>query len=204
MSESKWVNYVGEICTWAEFKDGELVSENKSISIKKDFSALFKGTIRLEKYSDYLQKALDADRITKEEYNKKMEFDFSNLSDFEPRKDGKFCFVSHIMHLPPQEERGESPAPFISKSGWTNGVLSIKQDGKMSPYMTTEVDFDFKKDTKIFLANVADDIRKSFKSGQISKSEMEKKLNNIRIKDEDGNPTEDFWMLYKGNIPPKK
>lgn len=204
MSEQKWLNGVGEVCTWVKFEDNEIVSENKSISIKKDFTGLYKNTIRLEKYSDYLKKLLDLGKMTEAEFKKKMEFDYSNINDFKPQKDGSFCFISHIMHLPPQEEKADSPPIKISPSGWNNGVLDIMQNGKLQPYIVMGKDVDFKKDQKVFLSNVADDTRKLFKDGKISKKEMEEKLNKLKIKDEDGNPTEDFWLLYKGNIPPKK
>lgn len=199
---SKWLNNVGQVCTWQKWeeKDGELVMKNqwKTIEITKEFEGLYKNCMYLQKYSDHLEQLLEKEFIKIEEFNKQMMYDISNASEFSPKKPGNYKFVSHILNLPPQEFKQEDPKPFGKKPA----VLEIRQNGNKKPYVLfmQTIQFSPEKDEKgktraifINLENEVDKLNYLMESGKITEEEFNAKVDKLRI---DGG--EDFWLLYRG------
>jgi hypothetical protein len=196
-NSDKWLNYIGELCLPKQ-KVGEAdedyklrANKKKFISVVKDFAMKEGSTARLQKLSDYLGDKKDKGWLSQEDYDKKML---------------RGATVKYVLSLAPQDEEVE----IETSSEWQNKAFEIRKKVEKDPakkdsfFLVAKKDFAVTKGEFLSLTKVAEAIEERFEKGQISEEDKERQLNAIRIKDEEGNPVGDFWLIYSGDIAPKR
>jgi hypothetical protein len=63
-------------------------------------------------------------------------------------------------------------------------------------------DLAMSKGATINLKKASDNIQEMFEKGIINEEQREHRLNAIKAKDENGNLTNNFWLIYVGSVPP--
>lgn len=187
----KWLNNIGEFCV-PKRRDIENDEEyairsnsTKYIKFSKDVALAKGSTIRLQKYEEYVD-GLNAKGFLKDgEYEKKME-----------RK----AYAKYILNLPPQKQ----DIDIETSSKWINNALEIRRDKNGAFYIMVKENFTLKQGDTLPLKKVTDNIKEMVVKGIIDQDTADQRIDKLRIKDEDGNLTDMFWLIYSGNIPPAK
>lgn len=186
-----WMNYVGELRvpkqkegeSDADYKDR--AKKTKVISVSRDFAVKEGTIIRLQKFEEYLEGRLSSGTLDEEKYKERLK-----------RKD----FVKYVMHITPQKEEVD----IEPEKGWTNNALEIRKRDEGTFYIKVKKDFAVAKNTFIPLKKASENLKELLDRNIIDKETYESTLSKIKIKDEDGNLTNNFWLIYNGSIPPCK
>lgn len=188
-NKDKWINYAGELRI-PRRKENESeeaykirASNTKTISVSQDFALKKDSIIRLQKFEEYVKGRLDAGNITQEDYERRMK-----------RGD----FVKYVLHVVPQKEEVD----IETNSGWLNNALEIRRRDEGVFYIKATADFAVKKDSFILLKKSSEILKELLTKNIITDQQYEDKINNIKIKDQDGNVTNNFWLIYTGTVPP--
>jgi hypothetical protein len=185
----KWVNGVADFCVPKQ-KDGESnedyqirANKTKYIKFNKDV-ALLKGQIlSMQKFEDNIKSLHEKGFIKDEDLEKRLSF-------------GKF--VKYVISAKPATKEVEvSP-----NEGWLNNAIELRRGNDGSFYLVAKEDLAMSKGATINLKKASDNIQEMFEKGIINEEQREHRLNAIKAKDENGNLTNNFWLIYVGSVPP--
>lgn len=190
-TNKSWLNYVGELRIPRQ-KDGESPEEyadrckkTKVINTCKDFAVKKGSIIRLQKYEDYLKGRMDSGTMEQADFDKKMK---------------RAEFVKYVLHVVPQNEE----VTIKETKDWLNDAFEIRRKEDGTFYIKVKADFAVKKNSYINLKKVTESMRELMERGFITQEQYEDRINKFKIKDKDGNLTNNMWLIYTATIPPCK